>query len=255
VRRTWRAGAVAGLASVLVAAGCAGKHDPTRATVITGVEYSPGLRLDVYQPVRGIGPLPAVVLLHGDTFADGSRRDMAELASALAYHGYIAISIDYHVTPGTTLPSTGLAVPEIETAEARAQADATTALGWVRANAHEYHIDADRIVIGGFSAGGITAIELATHGRSGVAGVFGVAAAAIDDDAVSQPHPPMLLIRGDLDEVVPTVLVDTTCQDAEPSGGCTLHGIPKIGHDVMTSVFFPDIQASIDQFLGRVVAH
>ncbi len=238
-------------ALLLTGAACAGKDDPTRPKVDAAIEYSPGLDLDVYRPVRGFAPLPAIVLLHGDDFANGSRADMDDLADSLASRGYVAVTIDYHLTPGSWLPATTLTDPGLEAAADHARTDAAAAVDWLRAHADHYRVDPNRIAVGGFSAGGITAIELATHPPPSVWAVVAVAAAAIDQAALARPHPPMLMVRGDDDVVVPAALVDQTCQAASRSGDCEVKGLGEIGHDLLTSVRYQDVEGAIGSFLDQ----
>jgi dienelactone hydrolase len=250
VRRRFSAVVLGAL--VLVGTACAGKDDPTRPKVEAGVQYAPGLQLDVYRPVRGLAPLPAIVLLHGDDFADGSRADMSDLADSLASRGYVAVTIDYHLTPGSWLPATTLTDPGLAAAAARARADAAAAVDWLRANADHYRVDPDRIAVGGFSAGGIAAIELATHAPPSVWAVVALAAAAVDQAALTRPHPPMLMVRGDADNVVPATLVDQTCQKAAVSGECQVKGLGVFGHDLLTSVRYQDVEGAIGGFLDHL---
>ena len=238
--------------ALAITAACAGKNDPTRTPVAAGIEYSPGLHLDLYRPVRGIAPLRAIVLVHGGGFSSGSRADLAGLAEALAYHGYVTASIDYRLTEGSWFPAQELTDPGLVAAAALARQDADAAVEWLRSQAKTYRIDPDRIAIAGFSAGAITAIEVATHPPPAVWAGVSIAGAAIDTAALAGPHPPLFLVHGDADDVIPPALADATCEAAAATGGCTVYHVDQVGHDVLSSNRFQDVVGQIDDFLRRI---
>jgi acetyl esterase/lipase len=238
-----------GVAALLLAAACAGKDDPTRPPALAGISFAPDLQLDLYRPLRATRPMPVIVLLHGGGFVDGARADMAQLAEALAYRGYASAAIDYHLSQGSWFPTQELTDPGLMAAAALARQDAATAVDWLRANAGTYRLDPGRVAVAGYSAGGITALELATHPPPAVWAAASISGAAIDMTAAAAPHPPLLLVHGELDDVVPQTLADTTCQAAVAGGECEVHPVEGIGHDIMTSVKFQDVVGAIDTFL------
>lgn len=61
------------------------------------------LRYDLYRPDGVAGPLPLVVLVHGGSWRSGSRRDMAEFSYDLAAQGYAAATIDYRLANGKSV--------------------------------------------------------------------------------------------------------------------------------------------------------
>jgi len=237
---------------IAVTAACAGKNDPTRPPVETGIEYSPGLKLDLYRPIRGIAPLRAVVLVHGGGFTEGSRADLAGLAESLAYHGYVTASIDYRLSQGSWFPAQDLTDPGLAAAAALARQDADAAVEWLRSNAKTYRVDPERIAIAGYSAGAITAIEVATHPPPAVWAGVSISGAAIDTPALAHPHPPLFLVHGDADDVIPSALADATCAAASDSGPCTVYHVDEVGHDVLSSNRFQDVVGQIDDFLRGI---
>jgi acetyl esterase len=117
------------------------------------VEYgNPGghsLLLDLHVP-DGAGPFPAAILVHGGGFDEGSKStNVRPLFEPLANAGYAWFSIDYRMAPKFRFP------------EAREDVDA--AIKWVKANAAKYHVDTNRIVIIGESAGGFLVNYAGTH--------------------------------------------------------------------------------------------
>lgn len=55
------------------------------------------LQYDLYRPSGIDGPLPLVVVVHGGSWRSGSREDMAAFAYDIAAQGYAAASIDYRL--------------------------------------------------------------------------------------------------------------------------------------------------------------
>jgi alpha-L-fucosidase 2 len=108
------------------------------------VEYSrPGgksLTLDMRIPVSQ-APVPAIIIVHGGGFARGNKRTyVTPLFDLLSMSGYAWFTIDYRMAPEFQLP--------------QATEDVANAIRWVRANAAKYHVDPDKIVLAGESAGG-----------------------------------------------------------------------------------------------------
>src|SRR5579862_1165471 len=70
------------------------------------VTYSTGGRLamDMARP-KGAGTYPAVIAIHGGGFSSGERASYDPLLLRLAGRGYVAVSIDYRLAPGSQFPS------------------------------------------------------------------------------------------------------------------------------------------------------
>jgi len=102
------------------------------------------LKLDIYSP-RGVSkPTPVVVCIHGGGWKAGKKEDFAVFARYYAQQGFIAVSVQYRLTPGARYPS------QIN--------DVKCAIRWLRANAEKYHIDPTRLAVAGGSAGGHLAL-------------------------------------------------------------------------------------------------
>src|SRR5690348_15916621 len=117
------------------------------------VEYGrPGgkpLLLDVHVP-DGPGPFPAVILVHGGGFDEGSKStNVRPLFQPLADAGFAWFSIDYRMAPEFRAP--------------QAIADVAAAIRWVREHAAEYHVDPRKVAIAGESAGGYLVDYAGTH--------------------------------------------------------------------------------------------
>lgn len=145
-----------------------------RAEVIVEKElvYGKGgavdLKLDLARPKSGDGPFPALVLIHGGGWSGGNRQTFAGLAQQAAERGYVAVTISYRLTqpdPMTKLGKTPFPA-QIE--------DCKCAVRWLKANAEKYHVDVNRIAVGGGSAGGhlslLVGLTDATHKLEGNGG-------------------------------------------------------------------------------------
>jgi len=117
------------------------------------------LRLDVYEPEGdSLSARPLIIFAHGGSFVGGSRGEANELCISFARMGYVTVTIDYR---------TGFFLPNERTttlAVLRAMHDMKAAIRFFRkdaANGNTYGVDTSRIIIGGISAGAITAIHVA----------------------------------------------------------------------------------------------
>ena len=61
---------------------------------------------DLYSPDDAATPLPLVIAVHGGYWRSGSRKDIAEFAYDIAAHGYVVASIDYRLArDGVVFPA------------------------------------------------------------------------------------------------------------------------------------------------------
>lgn len=134
----------------------------------TGVAYastSPSQTLDLYLPASdGSTAAPVVVLIHGGAFAMGDSGMEAGLAQTLVQQGFAVAAVNYRLSGEALYP-------------AGAQ-DVKAAVRWLRANATQYGLDADKFAAWGQSAGGWMATML---------GVTGDQATIFDDDSLGNP--------------------------------------------------------------------
>ena len=107
------------------------------------------LALRVYTPVAaGHDPMPALIYFHGGGFVIGNIETHDGLCRMMANEGgFRVISVDYRLAPECKYPA--------------AIDDAFAALTWVQANAANVGVDANRIAVGGDSAGGALAAQVA----------------------------------------------------------------------------------------------
>jgi acetyl esterase/lipase len=220
------------------------------------------LELDLYQPVQIATPLPAVspaiVLIHGGGFIDGDKTDLTQLAQEYTSLGYVVVSINYRLyadlppssSPGPadnfmpppagfdTFPDLTLGGNAINAAVQ----DADTAMAWVRNNASTYHIDPNRIGVGGVSAGAITSELVGYNNFPGqitpsvvldfLGSMYGT------QGAIKAGDPPAFMFHGDADPQVPYA------GDVAVAAQLTTAGVyhefyvgQGIGHELDTTVF------------------
>ncbi len=101
-------------------------------------------------------PLPALVFFHGGGWVLGGLDDCDNLCRVLAKQGHcVVVSVDYRLAPEHRFPA--------------AIDDAYGVVKWVIANKEQINVDAERIAVGGESAGGNLAavVALMSRDRSG----------------------------------------------------------------------------------------
>lgn len=117
--------------------------------------YRP-LTLDIYQVNDANNARkPALLWLHGGAWLGGSSRmlygvvgSLDQIMAKAAARGYVGFAVNYRLSSEAKFPA------QIE--------DAKAAIRWVRANADKYHVDPQRIAIGGDSAGAYLAVLAGT---------------------------------------------------------------------------------------------
>ena len=120
------------------------------------VEIRPALRADVATP-KGAGPFPVVVYLHGGGWVAGSPKSHQKLGMQFAEEGYLCINVDYRLAPEHPFPA--------------ALDDCVFAIKWAAENAKRWNGDANRLAVGGDSAGGnLTAASLTSLAAENHAG-------------------------------------------------------------------------------------
>jgi hypothetical protein len=126
------------------------------ATAVTYKAADPGqgwpadLKLDAWAPAGDTATRrPAIVWGFGGAFVAGDRSQMSNYAQDSAQRGYVGITIDYRLQQTSDI-NRGI-IP--------AYLDTIAAGEWIKANAERYRIDPDAIIVGGFSAGAMNAIN------------------------------------------------------------------------------------------------
>ena len=240
--------------------------DVTGVACHRGIEYAevPGFRpaeLDLYLPSAASGPGPVVIHVHGGGWRRGSRRrPLPALGDgfypALAAAGIAVAAIDYRLSGEARYPA--------------AVDDVRAAVAWARSALPGYGVTPGPLVLWGDSAGGhlalLTALTASGAGNTGVDGVvawfpvtdlvalrgpgdddpesrealfLGAPPARVPDLAraaspISHVHaaaPPMLLLHGDSDTMVPADQSIRFARALRAAGGTvTLELVPGASH-------------------------
>ena len=126
-------------------------------TAVDGTNQT--LRMDIYAPANdALQSRPVVLVAFGGSFVTGSRADVGPFCAELARMGYVAVAFDYRV--GFFFPSTTTTMHAVM----RCVHDMKGCIRYLRKTVAEdgdpYHIDPDRMIAGGVSAGAIGALQL-----------------------------------------------------------------------------------------------
>ena len=118
--------------------------------VVYGSVNGKKMLLDIYMPKNRKKPPVLLVWIHGGGWRKGSKSNVNPAFLALVKEGYAVASIDYQL----------LGVPGLR----QITNECKGAIRFLRANAKKYGYNADRIGIGGSSAGGHLVLLLGTSG-------------------------------------------------------------------------------------------
>jgi acetyl esterase/lipase len=102
---------------------------------------------DLYMPKSASAGVPVVVWVHGGGFIAGDKSGVSTYGTMLASEGYAVVAMNYDYAPDAQYPTPVVQVGEMIT--------------HVYAIAERYGLDADRIIIGGDSAGAQIAAQFA----------------------------------------------------------------------------------------------
>jgi len=185
-------------------------------------------KLDLYVPEKTASRPPLLAWIHGGGWTKGSKSALNPALLRLTAEGYAAASIEYRLTGIQSHPN------QIQ--------DCKGAIRWLRANADKYGYDASRIGVAGGSAGGHLVLLLGTSGdvkelegdiggnldqssrvqavvdlfgpadltlfaknseRFAQSGIAERAKSASPVTYISKDDPPLLILHGDRDPLVP----------------------------------------------------
>lgn len=248
--------------------------EETRLVIQDGIAYrgggNPAWQLDLAM-LEPSGPelRPALVIVHGGGWNAGSRRSRPyrRMLAEFALQGYVTISIDYRFLREAPMP---------EMVE-----DVRCAVRWLRAHAGEYGVDPDRIGAFGHSAGAHLAMMLGIGDAappaeddcewdgypSDVAAIAGGSTPTVlpsrfgDSERfspashVSAEMPPLLLIHGTADPIVPIGPVDEYVEALQDAGApdVTYIRIDDGDHDVAYDDSMERSMDAIEEFFERTL--
>lgn len=201
------------------------------------------LRIHVFRPASGSAQsAPAILFFFGGGWRQGNVTQFVDQARALQAQGYVAALADYRVFCRDGTPPTA------------AVDDAAQVYGWLRAHGDELNIDPRRMVLAGGSAGGHLALMTALRaGRGAEPAALVLFNPAIDltgpltrgingmkpEDGPGispalldlAPLPPMLILHGSGDQLVPIETIRTFCARALAAGkDCRLQEYARQPH-------------------------
>jgi acetyl esterase/lipase len=239
-------------------------------------ERSRGLDLDVYYPPQAAGA-PVVVFFHGGRWTLGNKAEFRFVGQALASRGFVAVIPNVRQYPKVRFPDF--------------VDDAAHAVRWARENARGYGGDPDQLFVMGHSSGAHIAALLALNpeylkaaggDREQLRGMIGLAGASdfmpitapdlrdlfgpVDRFRYAQPvfyvdgqNPPLLLMHGRNDKVIPVKNTESLAQQVAKSGGA----VETVLYDSLSHAMIlnsmasylrgrADVLDNIEEFVNRI---
>jgi len=137
---------------------------PQGVTECRNISYGPHgkeSQLDVYYPQGTDSPLPTIVSIHGGGYVYGSKEIYRRYGMDMARRGFAFVNFNYRLAPKWKFPAP--------------LSDTNAVLEWVSQNHHRYHLDPQRILLIGDSAGAQLASQYAAiHTNPQYAALFGM---------------------------------------------------------------------------------
>ncbi len=211
------------------------------------------LGMDIYQPVGDSETeRPALLILHGGSFRGGNKEALYALCVEFARRGYVVASADYRVREDPA--------QNINDAARDAIVDIGAAFRWLHRNGKAYRIDCRRIIIGGESAGGYAALALGYQGEEfgldrqqyPIAGVLDLYGGMLDAP-FSKNAPPLLIIHGTKDPLIPYDLSVRLAEKAKRAGvDYEFFTMDGMGHTYKNKLYNDNL-ARMLRFMYRIV--
>ena len=134
------------------------------------ISYGPHRKwnlLDVYYPENSRGPLPTIVSIHGGGYVYGTKEIYRRYGMDMARRGFAFVNFNYRLAPRWKFPT-----PLVDT---------NSVLEWVCRNAEHYHLDPNRVILVGDSAGAQLASQYgALWSNPDYAALFGMEPAPVN---------------------------------------------------------------------------
>jgi acetyl esterase/lipase len=121
---------------------------PHGVTSILNIPYGPHRKwhlTDIYFPEGTAAPLPTIVSIHGGGYVYGTKEIYRRYCMSLAQRGFTVVNFNYRLAPEAKFPAP--------------LQDTNALMTFLLDNAEKYHIDPQRILLVGDSAGA----QLASH--------------------------------------------------------------------------------------------
>lgn len=121
-------------------ANTAGNHYIVHPDQVYGFQNNVSLKLDFWEPKDNAKPLPTLIYIHGGGWLFGDRTGATPQLLPYFALGWNVVNVEYRMSGQSLAPA--------------AAEDCICALRWIYRNAKQFHVDTDRIVVTGHSAGG-----------------------------------------------------------------------------------------------------
>ena len=195
-------------------------------------------------------PAPLLIFLHG---RGADANDLADLAPMLdGPGGYRFVFPNapkpFEAYPGTTFGYTWFdGWPPTSIADSRSKL-----LAFIEEVADRYPVEDDKIILAGFSQGGLMAIDAGFRTQRRLRGIVVMSGAVYEEDLPdlsARKWPPVLIIHGTADDVIPVIAARRTRRLLEEHGiEPEYHELP-MGHHVT-----PESLAIVAEFIHRCLA-
>ena len=214
------------------------------STAVNHNNKTEALLLDLYElPKLNQAKRPVIILVHGGGFGSGDKgytesqgSFYPDLAKAFALNGFVAFSVNYRLWPGCPADSFRI---ELE----NAVSDLLDAVRWIKRKSVDYGIDTAKIIIGGDSAGGGLAVNVAycnPHLFSACIDMWGglppygtkyPGRNPVNTCRIVKNTPPTCIIHGTADDVIPYNISKNLADSLTGAGIVNeLHPLPGAAH-------------------------
>ena len=168
------------------------------------------LQLDIYSPEGDKEThRPVILWFHGGGFRTGNDKKqdyIVKFSKEFAKRGYVCASINYRVRENPKDDKAGTMNDALK--------DAMAGLNWIRSNKEKLGIDPKQIIVGGGSAGGMLTVNFGCRdntpadpwdktGIIGLVNLWGSPEPAYLFFTIDKNDPPMILIHGTEDKILP----------------------------------------------------
>lgn len=134
-----------------------GLHENISMGKIDGIELSINI---AFPEKNAVKPRPVLLMIHGGGFISGDKSTKNKQIIKFSKRGFVSASAMYRLSPKYRFPA---AIDDIK-----------LAVRFLKANAAKYHIDPDRIIVSGSSAGSYLAVMVGVTGNSNAFSDYGL---------------------------------------------------------------------------------
>lgn len=207
--------------------------------VVTGKGGNVDLHCDIYRPPAGTEKHLAIVHLHGGAWRAGSKDNLGGQVTPITARGYVSVAAEYRLTGVAPWPA------QIE--------DVKTQIRWAHENADRLGVDAKKIAVAGYSAGGHLALIAAGTPETQLVACIGFYAAA---DPVDDPRYRAILVPPGADEAAARAANAMTYLKAGFPPTILYHGLadttvpPESSEHVLQALRMDNVPCELHTFAG-----